>query len=371
MKLATTDTSLIAGKYIPSNPDNVLWGEIPSSKDGAIARLASGEIVTIDTVSHEGMMEDQGRDPVAWFASRGVDPSLIPNDVIDIARDFKGRNAESEGPHIVTGPIEIVDALPGDIIKVDFLVLEPRVPFGVVSSRHGFGALAGEYPTATHLPLGDPAIEAPGMVCVMCELDLRSAMPQITIQPRGGTPPLQFPFAPFLGLIGVTPDSTSRLNSIPPGDFGGNMDIRNLVVGSSLYLPVQVPGAGLFMGDPHFAQGHGEVALTAVEASLRATLMITLIKSDRAKQILGSLTRPFAEDDSYWYCVGMDRDLNTAMRSAVREAIRFINERFGIQTEEAVAYLSAATDFVVTQVVDDVKGIHCQIRKADFRSYSS
>lgn len=369
MKLSAVKDESISGLHIESTSSNVLWGLLPCKSDLPIASVDSGDIVTIDTVSHEGLMEDQGRDPLAWFASRGMDANLVPLDAIEIAKNYLLRDPASAGPHIVTGPIEIKGAQPGDILKVKFLSLLPRTPFGVVSSRHGYGALPTEYPSLSHHPLGETSLEEPGLVSVLCTIEERSGIQHLSLAPRGNLPPIEFPLAPFLGLIGVTPSSDLRLNSIPPGNHGGNLDIRDLVMGACLYLPIQVAGAGFYVGDPHYAQGHGEVALTAVEAPLRATLRLTIVKAKQAINLLGTLTRPFAESDQFWYCVGLDRDLNEAMRSAVREALRFLGERFGLPREEAYAYLSAAADFVVTQVVDDVKGVHCQIRKKDFKAY--
>ncbi len=364
-----TDDATVSGLYIPSTPNNVLWGLLPCGDDPPIARIRSGDIITIDTVSQEGLMEDQGRDPISWFRSRGMNPSFVLDDAIDIAKNYPLRNLSLAGPHIVTGPIEVANAMPGDILKVEFLSFLPRVPFGVISSRHGRGALFDEFPSASQIPLGDASIEKPGLISAICTLEERFGMQHLLLAPRGSLPPIELPFAPFLGLVGVTPISKTRLNSIPPGEYGGNIDLRDLIAGSVLYLPIQVPGVGFYVGDPHYAQGHGEVALTAVEAPLRATMRLSIIPKKRAKELVGTLTRPFAESSEYWYCVGLDRDLSEAMKSAVREALRFLTERFGLQREEAYLYLSAAADFIVTQVVDNVKGIHCQIRKKDFRSY--
>ncbi len=177
---------------------------------------------------------------------------------------------------------------------------------------------------------------------------------------------LRFPLAPFLGLVGVTPAGPTPLNSVPPGPFGGNIDIKDLVAGTTLYLPVQVAEAGLYVGDPHYAQGHGEVALTALEAPLRARLRVTLLSARGERNRFGVLDRPFAETPQHWIAVGLHRDLNEAFRAAVREALRVMKEMHDVPAEIAYAYLSAAGDFVVSQVVDDVKGVHCLIRKADF-----
>jgi acetamidase/formamidase len=255
---------------------------------------------------------------------------------------------------VVTGPIRVAGALPGDVLKVEFLELTPRVSYGIISSRHGRGALPGELPLQ------------PGTVSQFCSV----AGGMTGSLPIGGGRAVRFPLAPFLGIVGVTPVGEEPLRSVPPGPFGGNIDVKDLVSGTALYLPVQVPDAGLFVGDPHYAQGHGEVALTALEAPLRATLRVTVLPADASRKLLGAIDRPFGETSQHWIAVGLHRDLDEAFRSAVREALRVLKEIYDVPTEIAYAYLSAAADFVVSQVVDDVKGIHCLIRKADFAPWA-
>lgn len=347
--------------------DNVLWGRLPSEADSPICHINPGEIVVIETVSHEGMMEDQGRDPLAWFSSRGIDPSLVPGDSIEIARNYCDRDSKRDGPHIVTGPIGVRGARPGDIVKVEFLDFRPRVPHGVVSARHFQGALPGEVPAVGAKTLGSFELEDGTVTSVLCEVDVDSR--EIYIRAREGEGKIIIPLAPFLGLVGVTPAGDARRHSVPPGYFGGNIDVRDLVSGSALYLPVQVDEAGLYFGDPHFAQGRGEVALTAVEAPLSATIRASVMSPIESRKLLGMLERPMGESGTHWYLIGLDKDLDQAMKSAVREALRFMVQVLEVPREEAYAYLSAAADFVVTQVVDEVKGVHCQIRKSDFRAW--
>jgi acetamidase/formamidase len=176
----------------------------------------------------------------------------------------------------------------------------------------------------------------------------------------------RFPLAPFLGIMGVATDTETELSSTPPGTHGGNIDIAALQTGSALYLPVQVEGAQFYAGDPHFAQGNGEVCLTALEGSLRADVRLTVLKDADARRAVGLVRYPFAETDEHWIAIGLDVDLNEAMRDAVRRAIEFLSTAVGMERHLAYAYLSAAADFEVSQVVDHVKGVHCLIRKRDF-----
>ena len=150
---------------------------------------------------------------------------------------------------------------------------------------------------------------------------------------------------------------------------GGNLDIRDLTVGSTLYLPVFVPGAKFFAGDPHYVQGDGEVALTALEAPLRGTFRLTLLKagSTAIPGGRGRLEVPFGENAEFWLAVGLNADLDEAMKQAVRESIQFLDGELGMPRAVAYAYLSAATDYVVSQVVDRTKGVHARIAKEHFR----
>lgn len=354
--------------YLASTGSTVTWGWLPAEGATPVAQIGSGETITVDTVSHEGIMEDQGRDPVAFFGKFGIDPADVLRDAVDIAAGHPVRDAVGDGPHVTTGPIAVSGAKPGDVLRVDFLDLVPRAPYGVISSRHGYGALAGELPHPAHPGFvpdpGNP--EKAGTVSTFCRAaaDLTGS-----IRTPGGRE-LRFPLAPFLGLVGVTHASTTPLHSVPPGPFGGNLDVKDLVSGTSLYLPVQVDGAGLFVGDPHYAQGHGEVALTALEAPLRATLRATVLPEAESRALLGLLRRPFGETPEHWIALGLHRDLNEAFREAVREALRVLADIYQVPTDIGYAYLSAAADFVVSQVVDDVKGVHCLIRKSDFGAWT-
>jgi acetamidase/formamidase len=186
------------------------------------------------------------------------------------------------------------------------------------------------------------------------------------VLPYGDGRVVRFPLAPFMGVMGVAPATTEKVHSVPPGPHGGNIDVNLLNVGAALYLPVQVDEALFHVGDPHYAQGDGEVALTAMEASLRGTFRFTLLRGPAATKAVGLLDHPFVETEEAWVPVGLDRDLNEAMCKAVRAAIAFLHETQGMPRAVALAYLSAAADFEISQVVDSVKGVHCVIRKRDF-----
>ncbi|MCR2794169.1 acetamidase/formamidase family protein [Microbacterium sp. zg.Y625] len=340
--------------YLRSTPDTVLWGRLPCATDAPVLRIAAGQTVTIDTVSHEGVLEDQGKDPLAYFGAHGVDPASVLHDAIEIAASLS-RDLTVDGPHVVTGPIFVAGAEPGDLLAITVERLVPRVPYGVISNRHGKGALVGVLPRSS------------GNVSVFTPVEERDGV-HVGMLPLvdGGDRVVEFPLAPFLGMMGVAVAGSERPHSVPPGRHGGNIDIKMLVQGTTLYLPVQVPGALAYVGDPHFAQGDGEVALTALEASLRATLRFDVLPRAEALREFGEVSGPLVRTPEYLVPTGLDPDLDIAMSKCVRAAIELISARWGMDEHLAYAYLSAATDFDISQVVDIVCGIHARIREADF-----
>ena len=377
--------------YLPSTPDQVRWGYVPAVDSDPVLRIRSGDTVTVDTVSHEGILEDQGRDPVAYFASHGVPRGEVLSDAVAIARDYDrtSRNFDVDGPHVVTGPVYVAGAEPGDVLEVETLSALPRVPYGVVSSRHGKGALP---PTATGItpdevmppietdgrPTGDPTRY--GNVSVFTKV--RRTRGGLTgVLPRGRSREVAFPLTPFMGMMGVafTPAASMtapELNSIPPTLGGGNIDINHLGAGSRFYLPVVAEGALFYTGDPHLAMGNGEVALTAVEGSLRTTFRLTVRKPGARGVPKVAFHYPFAETKDAWLPIGLSdpdgalngqgNDLDIAMRRAVVNALDFLEQDLGMDRAVAYAYLSAAANFEVSQVVDRTTGVHGVITKSHF-----
>ncbi len=358
------------GHYVPSTPGSVRWGFLPNRDSVPVRRVASGSLVTFDTVSHEGILEDQGRNPVHYFGTKGVPERDVLDDARAIAASEIAHDFVKNGPHIVTGPIHVNGATPGDVLRIDVVGLVPRAPYGVISNRHGKGALPGEFPQ-TPPPAPDASVQHPERyhnVSVFTPVRQIRGAPSAVL-PAGRRHRIEFPIDPFMGITGVALDTSDLVNSIPPTVAGGNLDIRDLTVGSTLYLPVFVPGAKFFVGDPHYRQGDGEVALTALEAPLRGTFRLTVLKhgSKKIPGGRGQLDAPFGENADFWLPVGLNADLNEAMKQAVREGIAFLSGEFGMSRAVAYAYMSAATDYVVSQVVDITKGVHARIAKSDFK----
>jgi acetamidase/formamidase len=344
---------VLGDHLVSSAPGEVLWGRLPARDDAPVLTVAPGSTVTFDTVSHEGVLDDQGRDPVAFFGRHGVPRELVLDDAVAIARSAE--RGRTDGPHVVSRPVAVDGAEPGDVVSMTLLEALPRVPYGIISNRHGRGALHGE------LPRGELSVSVFADV-VEQDGELHGRLPVV----EGGPGLITFPLRPFAGIVGVTVADSARPHSVPPGAHGGNIDIALLTVGSTLHLPVQVPGAGVYVGDPHFTQGDGEVALTAMEASLRATYRIDVVPRARALQEFGELAGPLGETTEFLVPTGLDADLDEALSRCVRQAIVLLRARWGVDEHIAYAYLSATTDFRISQVVDLVCGVHATVRKADF-----
>ncbi|MCM0620575.1 acetamidase/formamidase family protein [Nocardioides bruguierae] len=353
METLQTGVGPVRGTYLPSTTENVLWGRLPCETDEPVLRVEPGTEVTLDTISHEGILEDQGRDPRAFFTAHGPDGVEVLDDAVALAASDYPRTFGVDGPHVVSRPVAVTGARPGDLLAVTVVETLPRVPYGVISNRHGRGALPGEY------PLEGDVFSA---FSHLTEDGTHATLPLVP----GGEPVVRYPLAPFPGVLGVAVTGPQRPHSVPPGPHGGNIDIKLLTTGATLYLPVQVADAMFYAGDPHFAQGDGEVSLTALEASLRLTVHLDVVPAAEAVERFGEVVAPIAETTDLLIPTGMDEDLDLAVQACVRQAIAVLGARYGMDPRLAYAYLSAATDFQISQVVDVVKGCHASIRKADF-----
>ncbi|OZG60664.1 acetamidase [Bifidobacterium lemurum] len=346
--------------HVPASVENTLWGVLPIGKDQPIASVASGQTVVIDTISHEGIMPDQGADPVRYFGAKGIRRDEILDDTIAVP-EYK-THREGDGSHIITGPIAVRGAKPGDVLMVSVDCLERRTHYGVISTRHGRGVMVGSQWEGDY-----------GALCKVVESDGTEYGQMVpdgvdfhddAALAASGYP--RFALHPFLGIMGVAPDLPERPCSIPPYRFGGNIDVNDMTEGSVLFLPVQVDDAKFYVGDPHFAQGDGEVALTALEAPLRATLTLTVIPRRIANELFGECSVPFAYARGKLLVLGLDKDLDEALRHSVRRAIEMLASMFHLPERVIYLYLSAAADFDVSQAVDLVSGVHARIPLDDF-----
>jgi acetamidase/formamidase len=308
------------------SPANVHWGYY-DARVKPVLTIASGDRVRVETMVAGGLER---------LKLAGVPDAEIPDSLIQVEKSVTDRGP---GVHPLTGPIYVQSAEPGDVLEVRILAFEFLHPYGVTGFRPGSGALPDEFPYARFTRIA---------------FDPHAATAQFL-------PGVNLKLAPFWGSIGVAPPSViRRLSSGPPGWHGGNLDNKELVAGSTLYLPVHVPGAFLSMGDGHALQGDGEVTLTALETSLRGTVHIFVRKGK-------PIHWPRAETATHFITMGLHPDLNEAARMATREMIDFLVSEKGLTRDEAYTFCSLAVDLRVTQLVDDTKGIHAMLPKSIFR----
>src|SRR5262245_25823248 len=322
--------------HLPSTPATVSWGWIAADR-APVLRVKSGQTVRVDTVTHQGLNTD--KDPVAFFATAGIAPGKVLPDASDIYR--RVRRGEGAGPHILTGPVHIEGAQPGDMLEVRVLDVEVRVPYGVNSTGPGWGAAP------------DLLKEAAQKVI---KLDLKR---RVALFAKG----VEVPLAPFMGIVAVAPPpALRRVSTKPPGAFGGNIDFRHLTKGATLYLPVFNEGALFYTGDGHACQGDGEVDGTAIEISLTPTLQLIVHKGAGR-----NMNWPRAEDAANYYSMGMGSNLDDALRNAIRESVEFLQVKAGLSAAEAYALCSLAVDFRIGEAVNNVLMVYGVIPKRLFR----
>ncbi|MGL4790015.1 MAG: acetamidase/formamidase family protein, partial [Anaerotignaceae bacterium] len=202
--LQTKEDGVINGEYyVNTELDSITWGRLPNKNSQPVLTIPSGSTVTFDTMSHEGLLEDQGRDALAYFSSKGVSADAILQTGIDITSSELTHDFDADGPHIVTGPVYVEGAEPGDVLKVEVLSLAPRVPYGVISNRHYKGALVNEFPELTPRVEGASALEPDkyGNVSVFAPIKKVGESYVGYLEENGKE--ITFPIDPFLGIMGV------------------------------------------------------------------------------------------------------------------------------------------------------------------------
>jgi len=321
----TASSQSPASHTLIGTPKTVHWGYYNSNID-PVLKINAGDTVTITTP--HGVTSD--------FQAGGIPPDQISQNLKDIEREVKDRGP---GPHILTGPIFVNGAEPGDVLEVHIQDIKITAPFGYNVNRINLGALPEDFPyTAVRI----------------VKLDLK----KMTTEPIPG---VVIPLRPFFGSMGVAPPPELRkISSSPPGVHGGNIDLKELVPGTILYLPVHVKGALFSVGDPHVVMGDGEVNLSALEAAeMRGTFKFMVRKNAR-------IIWPRAETPTHFITLGLNEDLDVAAKMAIREMINYLSEEKKMTREQAYMLCSVAVDFRVTQLVDGVKGIHAMLPKNIF-----
>ena len=308
------------------SPEHVHWGYY----DPAVApvlHVASGDRVRVETMVAGGLQR---------LRLAGASDAEIPDSLKRVEERVSQRGP---GAHPLTGPIYVDGAEPGDTLEVHIVSIEFLHDFGVNAFTPVSGMLPDDFPYAgvkllRWAPGSDHIDFAPGIV---------------------------LPIAPFFGSIGVAPPALiGRISSRPPGWHGGNIDNKDLVAGSTLYLPVHVAGALLSIGDGHAGQGDGEVTGTAIETSLRGMFELRVHKGERLKW-------PRAETPTAYISMGLNEDLDEAARLAVREMIDFLVAQRHLSRDDAYMLCSVAGNLHVTQAVDATKGVHMSLAKSIFK----
>jgi acetamidase/formamidase len=310
------------------SPSTVAFGYY-SAEAKPVLRIKSGDTVEVQTVTTSS--------PTS-LSRAGVKDEDIEPELKAIYAEVTGER-KGPGGHILTGPIFIEGAEPGDVLEVRIQKIQLATPY----ATNGFSPQRGVLP---------PADFQQGRIKLI-PLDVKRNVARFADN-------IEIPLHPFFGSMGVAPDpSKGRVNSGPPGDFAGNLDNKDLVAGTTLYIPVHAPGALFEVGDGHAGQGNGEVDITAMETSLVGTFQFVVRKDMKLKW-------PRGETPTHWIAMGLDPDLTQALILAVREAIDFLVTEKHLSREEAYALCSVAVDFNVTQAVDGTKGVHGMIPKSIF-----
>ncbi len=300
-----------------AKPETVHWGYFDYRLEPVLT-IASGDRLILHTLSGH--------------------PDLLPNDPSRVPEELRAIHAtvkKGPGPHILVGPVAVEGAEIGNVLEVIIEDIQPRFDW----AYNRFGPMKGALP--------DDFSEANKRII---DLDLKAGTAEVAI---GWNVPLR----PFFGILGVCPpEGLGMIPSNPPYLHGGNMDNKELVAGSTVYLPVWKPGAGFSVGDGHGAQGDGEVDQTAVETSMVGTFRLCVRKDL-------SLKWPRAETPSHFISMGFHQDIEEAAKMALREMIALLAIRFGMSREDAYVFCSAAVDLRITQLVNGYKGVHAMLAK--------
>jgi acetamidase/formamidase len=269
------------------------------------------------------------------------------------------------GVHIMTGPIHVNGARPGDTLRVDILEMRPRLPYGSNCAANWglFYERFGKERITIYELVDPPASGFPGTARPMFGFDFTTLrlydVPGVITPPDQAARqafgrPVEVPVRPHLGVMGVAPAGSERLSSIPPGVFGGNVDNWRFGPGASVHYPVFHDGALFYVGDPHFSQGDGEICGTAIEASLDVRLRLSLADDVSANA-------PLLRTDTHWFTHGFGDRLDEAMAMAADQMLQLLVDRGGFTPDEAYSLASVAVDLGVTQVVDGTVGCHAAV----------
>src|SRR5437016_2918028 len=327
MTVCAQQTAAQATLTLKPTPKTVAWGYY-DAKAAPVLRVKSGDTVEIQTLitNSPKRLEDAG-----------VPPEQVEQSLRDITDQVKDKGP---GGHILTGPIYIEGAEPGDVLEVRILAIKLAIPYAYHAFGPGRGYLPDDYPYSK---------------IKIIALDEKRMVGKFA-------PGIEISLHPFFGSMGdAPPEGVGRWNSAPPWIIAGNLDNKDLVAGSTLYIPVHVPGALFEVGDGHAGQGDGEVDITALETSLIGTFQFIVRKDMHFKW-------PRAETPTHYITMGLNDNLNACATLAVREMIDFLVSEKHLSRDDAYMLVSVAADLHITELVDGNKGVHMMIPKAIFVS---
>jgi len=312
---------------LKATPKTVAWGYY-DAKAVPVLRVKSGDTVEISTV----LTNNPKR-----LEAAGVPPDQVEQSLRDIEEQVKDKGP---GGHVLTGPIYIEGAEIGDVLEVKILAIKLAIPYAYNAFGPGRGYLPDDFPYAK---------------IKIIPLDEKRMLAHFA-------PGIDIPLHPFFGSMGIAPpESAGRFNSAPPWIMAGNLDNKDLVAGTTLYIPVHAPGALFEVGDGHAGQGDGEVDITALETSLVGTFQFIVRKDMHLKW-------PRAETPTHYITMGLNDDLNACATLAVREMIDFLVTEKHLSRDDAYMLSSVAADLHITELVDGNKGVHMMIPKSIFVS---
>ena len=284
----------------------------------------SGDRIDIETYS-------------GYYIADKAPPEFLTPEFLDICQNLPPNRKVGPGPHLLTGPIYVNNAEPGNVLEIHIEEVYPSLPIGFNAIRAGWGVLPEYFP--------EPKLQ-------FIPLDLEQKIAEF---PVGSG--IRIPLHSFFGILGVANAEINR-SSIPPGRYGGNMDNLELQPGTRLFLPVFMRGGLLSIGDGHSAQGDGEVDGTAIETSMNGTIQIILRKDL-------FLIFPFAETPTHIVIMGFGRNLDEAFEMAVKQTVYWLQKFAKFKEEDAYVFSSLAVNFRITQAVNNPqKGVHGMVRKS-------
>jgi len=311
-------------------PKTIAWGYYDANTP-PVLRIKAGDTVEIQTLITSTPKR---------LEAAGVPPAQVEQSLRDIVEQVKDKGP---GGHILTGPIYVEDAQPGDVLEVRILAIRLAIPYAYNGFGPGRGFLPEDYPY--------PKIK-------IIPLDEKRMVGRFA-------PGIEIPLHPFFGSMGVAPPETSgKISSNPPWIHAGNLDDKALVAGTTLFIPVHAAGALFEVGDGHAGQGNGEVDITAMETSLIGTFQFVVRKDMH-------LRWPRAETPTHIITMGLHEDLNEATKLAVHEMIDFLMNEKHLSRDDAYMLSSVAADLSITELVDGNKGVHMAIPKSIFLAESA